>query len=88
MESFFRIGASVIGGGHVVIPLIFSEFHKIISDEDILTAFSVVSILPGPMFNISGYIGTIINGVFLASANAALLIRFNSALANFLILQK
>lgn len=63
MESFFRIGASVIGGGHVVIPLIFSEFHKIISDEDILTAFSVVSILPGPMFNISGYIGTIINGV-------------------------
>jgi chromate transporter len=63
MESFFRIGASVIGGGHVVIPLIFSEFNKIISDKDILTAFSVVSILPGPMFNISGYIGTIINGV-------------------------
>jgi chromate transporter len=64
MKSFYEIGASVIGGGHVVIPLIFSHFRNFISQKDILDGFSIVSMLPGPMFNISGYVGTLINGVY------------------------
>lgn len=66
MESFYRIGALIIGGGHVVIPMIISEFTKkfhFISEADVLNAFSIVSVLPGPMFNIAGYIGTFINGI-------------------------
>lgn len=64
MENFYRIGSLIVGGGHVVIPMLLSQFSNIISDIDILNSFSIVSLLPGPMFNISGYIGTLINGIF------------------------
>lgn len=65
MESFFRIGALIFGGGHVVIPMILTEFasKKMITENEVLTGFSIVSFLPGPMFNLSGYIGYLINGV-------------------------
>jgi len=64
IESFYRIGALIIGGGHVVIPMVLNEFEKILSKKDILNAFTLVSLLPGPMFNIAGYIGAIVNGIF------------------------
>lgn len=63
MESFYRIGSLIVGGGHVVIPLILTEFSNMISETNVLNAFSIVSILPGPMFNIAGYIGTFLNGI-------------------------
>ena len=43
-----------------------SEFVKtgLITSSDVLNGFSLVSMLPGPMFNIAGYVGALINGVF------------------------
>lgn len=64
MECFYRIGALIIGGGHVVIPMVLTEFEKVLTQKEVLDAFTVVSMLPGPMFNISGYIGALVNGVF------------------------
>lgn len=67
IESFYRIGSTIIGGGHVVIPMLISEFNSknnVIKEYDIFNAFAFVSIVPGPMFNIAGYIGTFINGIF------------------------
>jgi len=65
-EAFFRIGSIIVGGGHVVIPMMMTEFVKtnLITQTDVLNGFSLVSLMPGPMFNIAGYIGTIINGTF------------------------
>lgn len=65
-DAFFRIGSIIVGGGHVVIPMIMTEFVKtnLINQTDVLNAFSIVSMMPGPMFNIAGYIGALINGSF------------------------
>jgi chromate transporter len=65
VTTFYRIGSLVIGGGHVVIPMMITELASkgLISEADILQSFSLVSLLPGPMFNISGYVGTLINGL-------------------------
>lgn len=65
-EAFFRIGSVIVGGGHVVIPMMMSEFVAtgFISQEEVLKGFSFVSLMPGPMFNIAGYIGALINGIF------------------------
>lgn len=65
-EIFYRIGFLVLGGGHVIIPMILSEFTSInyISNNTVMLAFSLTSIMPGPLFNISGFVGTIINGLF------------------------
>jgi len=65
-EAFFRLGSIIVGGGHVVIPMMMTEFVKtgLISQNDVLNGFSLVSLMPGPMFNIAGYVGTLINGTF------------------------
>ena len=65
MDSFYKIGSLIFGGGHVVIPMILSEFtsSKHVSELDVINGFTLISLLPGPMFNIAGYIGTLINGL-------------------------
>jgi chromate transporter len=64
LETFYRIGALSFGGGYVVIPFIFTEFVNIYFDEsDLLNGFAIVSLFPGPMFNISGFCGTLVNGI-------------------------
>jgi chromate transporter len=64
MERFFRMGSIVIGGGASVFPFIIAEFSLVglISELDVLSGFSIVSLLPGPVFNIACIIGTLING--------------------------
>lgn len=59
-ESFYRYGYLVIGGGQVVIPLMYSEFveiHKYLSSQEFLTGFGLIQGLPGPMFSFSAYAG-------------------------------
>ena len=64
MERFFRMGSIVIGGGASVFPFILAEFSLVglITEIDVLSGFSIVSLLPGPVFNIACIIGTLING--------------------------
>lgn len=66
MLKFYTIGSLIFGGGHVVIPMIMSEFSSkgYLSEIDVINGFSFISLLPGPMFNIAGFVGTLINGVF------------------------
>jgi chromate transporter len=59
-ESFYRYGYLVIGGGQVVIPLMFSELVEVkqyLSSQEFLTGFGLVQGLPGPMFSFSAYAG-------------------------------
>lgn len=59
-ESFYRYGYLVIGGGQVVVPLMYSEMvevnHYLISQE-FLTGYGIVQGIPGPMFSFSAYAG-------------------------------
>jgi len=66
MESFYRMGSLVIGGGHVIIPMIFSEFihTNLLTETQVLDSFALVSLMPGPMFNLAGYLGFKLAGLF------------------------
>ena len=59
-ESFYRYGYLVIGGGQVVVPLMYSELvemRQYMSEQEFLTGFGIVQGLPGPMFSFSAYAG-------------------------------
>ena len=59
-ESFYRYGYLVIGGGQVVVPLMFSELVEVnqyMTNQEFLTGFGLVQGLPGPMFSFSAYAG-------------------------------
>ena len=64
IERFFRMGSIILGGGASVIPFILTELslEHLIGEFEVLTGFSIISMLPGPVFNIACIIGTFING--------------------------
>ncbi len=61
-DSFYRAGALVFGGGHVVLPLLRSEVVPPgwIDDGAFLTGYGAVQAVPGPLFTFAGYLGTLI----------------------------
>jgi chromate transporter len=59
-ESFYRYGYLVVGGGQVVVPLMYSELvevNRYMTNQEFLTGFGLVQGLPGPMFSFSAYAG-------------------------------
>ena len=59
-ESFYRFGYQVIGGGQVVVPMMYSdlvEVNQYMTSQEFLTGFGLVQGLPGPMFSFSAYAG-------------------------------
>lgn len=59
-ESFYRYGYLVIGGGQVVVPLMYSELvevNKFMTNQEFLTGYGLVQGMPGPMFSFSAYAG-------------------------------
>lgn len=59
-ENFYRYGYLVIGGGQVVVPLMFSELVEVnqyMTNQEFLTGFGLVQGMPGPMFSFSAYAG-------------------------------
>lgn len=59
-ESFYRYGYLVIGGGQVVVPLMYAELVEVnqyMTNQEFLTGFGIVQGLPGPMFSFSAYAG-------------------------------
>lgn len=63
-DSFYRSGSLVFGGGHVVLPLLESEFVPTgwVSEEAFLAGYGATQAVPGPLFTFAAYLGTIING--------------------------
>ena len=49
------VAAHVVGGGHVVLPLISSNIN--LSQDTFITAYSLAQAVPGPMFTIASYLG-------------------------------
>jgi chromate transporter len=58
--SFYRTGALVFGGGHVVLPLLRAELvpRHWISDGSFLAGYGAVQAVPGPLFTFAAYLGT------------------------------
>jgi len=57
--AFYRAGALVFGGGHVVLPLL---KHAIVdpgwvSPDTFLTGYGAAQAVPGPMFTLSSFLG-------------------------------
>jgi chromate transporter len=61
-DSFYRAGALVFGGGHVVLPLLRAEVvpRGWIGDDAFLAGYGAAQALPGPLFTFAGYLGTLI----------------------------
>ena len=58
-DSFYRSGALVFGGGHVVLPLLRAEVvpHGWLTDDQFLAGYGAAQALPGPLFAFSAYLG-------------------------------
>lgn len=63
-DSFYRGGALVFGGGHVVLPLLEREFVPAgwLNEEEFLAGYGAAQAVPGPLFTFAAYIGAVING--------------------------
>lgn len=64
IDSFYRSGALVFGGGHVVLPLLEQELVPMgwISEEAFLAGYGATQAVPGPLFTFAAYLGTVMNG--------------------------
>jgi chromate transporter len=56
---FYRAGALVFGGGHVVLPLLRDALVPggWISDDGFLTGYGLAQAVPGPLFTLAAYLG-------------------------------
>jgi chromate transporter len=60
-EAFYRSGALVFGGGHVVLPLLRETVVApgFVSDDAFLAGYGAAQAVPGPLFTFSAYLGTL-----------------------------
>ncbi|MGO9361463.1 MAG: chromate efflux transporter [Xanthobacteraceae bacterium] len=61
-EAFYRSGALVFGGGHVVLPLLREAVVAPgwVSDDAFLTGYGAAQAVPGPLFTFAAYLGTVV----------------------------
>ena len=61
LDSFYRAGALVFGGGHVVLPLLQASVvpQGWVSNDDFLAGYGAAQTVPGPLFTFSAYLGTV-----------------------------
>jgi len=63
VDSFYRTGSLVFGGGHVVLPLIRNEIVPPgwVSDSAFLAGYGAAQAVPGPLFTFSAYLGAVMS---------------------------
>lgn len=59
VDSFFRVGSLVFGGGHVVLPLLQAEVVPtgLVSNDTFLAGYGAAQAIPGPLFTFAGFLG-------------------------------
>lgn len=64
-DAFYRAGALVFGGGHVVLPLLQSELvpRGWMGNEAFLAGYGAAQAVPGPLFSFAAYLGAVIGGI-------------------------
>jgi chromate transporter len=79
-DAFYRSGALVFGGGHVVLPLLKAEIVEKgwLSGDVFLAGYGAAQAVPGPLFTFAAYLGAAIGQATgnVASAGVALVAIF------------
>ncbi|MET3926203.1 chromate efflux transporter [Devosia sp. 2618] len=62
-DAFYRAGALVFGGGHVVLPLLDAETVASgwISKDSFLAGYGAAQAVPGPLFTFAAYLGAVVS---------------------------
>jgi len=62
IDAFYRSGALVFGGGHVVLPLLQSAVVDpgLISSQDFLAGYGAAQAMPGPLFTFAAFLGVLV----------------------------
>ena len=73
-DAFYRSGALVFGGGHVVLPLLREAFVMPgwVSDDAFLAGYGAAQAVPGPLFTFAAYLGAVVGPSPHGIAGAAL----------------
>lgn len=60
-DAFYRSGALVFGGGHVVLPLLQAEVVAPgwVSNKSFLAGYGLAQAVPGPLFTFAAYLGAV-----------------------------
>jgi len=63
LDGFYRAGALVFGGGHVVLPLLQSAVVPggFVDNAAFLAGYGAAQAVPGPLFTFSAYLGTVMD---------------------------
>jgi chromate transporter len=74
VDTFYRSGALVFGGGHVVLPLLNNAFVTPgwVSQDSFLAGYGAAQAVPGPLFTFAAYLGAVDNRSPHGIAGAAL----------------
>ncbi|TGL86260.1 chromate efflux transporter [Leptospira congkakensis] len=61
LDSFYRAGSLVFGGGHVVLPLLQAEVVPSgwVNNDLFLAGYGLSNAIPGPLFAFSSYLGAV-----------------------------
>src|SRR5690625_756693 len=60
-DVFYRAGALVFGGGHVVLPLLEAEIVQtgLVESDAFLAGYGAAQAVPGPLFTFAAYLGAV-----------------------------
>ena len=63
--AFYRAGALVFGGGHVVLPLLHDAVVEPgwVSQADFVAGYGAAQAVPGPMFSLAAFLGARMEGI-------------------------
>ncbi len=61
VDRFYRVGALVFGGGHVVLPMLQAEVVPPgwVTPQDFLAGYGAAQAVPGPLFTFAAYLGAV-----------------------------
>ncbi len=64
VDAFYRAGALVFGGGHVVLPLLQTEVVPAgwVSNDVFLAGYGAAQAVPGPLFTFAAFLGASLHG--------------------------
>lgn len=63
-DTFYRAGALVFGGGHVVLPLLESATMptELVDHDTLLAGYGAAQVVPGPLFTFASFLGASAQG--------------------------
>lgn len=70
LAGFYRAGALVFGGGHVVLPMLEEVVvgSGAVTQADFVAGYGLANAVPGPLFTFAGYLGAAAGGPLLGIA--------------------